>query len=116
MGKYNKDLYILKKIVSYCEQIETATQHFNGTIDIFKRDTTYRNACCMCLMQIGELAPRLSDTFRITHTQMPWKTIKEMRNVFAHDYINIDLGETWKVIEFRVPELKSFCQNIIFNV
>ena len=115
MAEYNKDLHIMERIIAYCEEIEKTTTRFGRTLDIFRDDSVYRNACAMCIVQIGELASNLSDEFRLKYNKVPWRSIRAMRNIFAHDYENMNVEETWAVIENRVTELKDYCLEILNN-
>ena len=47
---------IIQKIISYCEQVEHSHTIFGKTYEVFAENVTYQNACCMCILQIGELA------------------------------------------------------------
>lgn len=68
----------------------------------------------MNLLQIGELTGRLSDDFKTnTQSQIPWKQIRSMRNMFAHDYNNMSTIKIWKSASIDVPELLSFCERQI---
>lgn len=62
---------------------------------------------------IGEAASQLSLTFRKTHEQVPWPQIIKMRHVLVHDYLGIDLGEVWAVVERDVPALKKQISEIL---
>jgi len=109
MGKYNKDLNTLKKIISYCDEIEAITARFGHSIETFRQDSAYRHACSMCILQIGELTTRFTDTFKDAHSNIPWVAIKAIRNLFVHAYGGINIELTWQIIEHRVLELKTFC-------
>lgn len=113
MAKYDKNLYIIEKIIAYCEEIEKTTIRFGRTLEAFRNDSMYRNACAMCILQIGELASNLSDEFRAGHDKVPWRSIRAMRNIFAHDYESMNIEETWVVIESRIVELKNYCEEIL---
>lgn len=63
----------------------------------------------MCLMQIGELTIKLSQEFKDGHTEIPWRAIRGMRNVVAHEYGNIDEETVWETAEGGTQELKEFC-------
>ena len=52
---------------------------------IIKRIETMRG-----ILQIGELAGKLSDDFRHEHNQIPWQQIKATRNIVAHSYGSVD--------------------------
>jgi uncharacterized protein with HEPN domain len=41
----------------------------------------------MCIIQIGEYVGRLSEDFKDTNDNIPWKRIKGMRNIATHQKI-----------------------------
>lgn len=102
-----KDWLRLEKIVMYCEQIEMAIERFGDVYDLFRQDCVYQNACSMCIMQIGEMANGLSDEALEALPQVPWRLIRGMRNVFAHNYGQIDLLVTWKTLHSDIADLKA---------
>lgn len=66
-----------------------------------------------CILQIGELITKLDESFLKQHSDVPWRQIKGMRNVYAHDYDTIDLNTVWEAITEDVPELRSKLENIL---
>ena len=86
MAISDRDAQVLEKIVKYCEEIEHAHREYHCDYETFCNNPTYRNAVALCLMQIGELTNKLSVEFRDTYTQIPWRAIRGMRNVVAHEY------------------------------
>jgi uncharacterized protein with HEPN domain len=56
---------------------------------------------------VGEAASKLTASFRKTHHDVPWLQIIKMRHVLVHDYLGIDLGEVWAVVEQDLPTLKK---------
>src|SRR5687768_6517777 len=62
---------------------------------------------------IGEAANKLSATFRKAHSQVPWSQIITMRHVLVHDYLGIDLGEIWAVVERDLPALKKQIRQMV---
>ena len=64
----------------------------------------------MCLLQIGELSNKLSEEFKTAHKQIPWRAIRGMRNVVAHEYGKIDVETVWETAENGTLELMEFCQ------
>ena len=110
-----RDKNILEHIVEYCNDIEAAVKRFGKDYEIFSNDKEFRNACALCILQIGELGGNLSSEFKDTYNQMPWKQIKAMRNMVAHSYGSISIEITWETIQSDIPELKQFCENVIFK-
>jgi len=113
MPKYNKTAHILERIVFYCKQINVATERFGNTCDAFSIDFAYQNVCGMYMIQIGELTSRLPDDFRKQYNRIPWHKIRGLRNLFVHDYENLDIPRIWDAIENDIPILIAYCEEII---
>ena len=54
---------------------------------------------------VGEAASRLSDGFQDQHPEVPWRAIRGMRNLVAHDYGRIDHRIVWNTLKTDFPEL-----------
>lgn len=67
----------------------------------------------MCILQIGELVTHLSDDFKATHHQMPWKELKILRNIAAHNYGSFSPKRTWNIATHEIPPLLEFCNKIL---
>ena len=113
MPKRDKRISILEKIIYYCDQICKTTERFGKTYEIFFEDFDYQHSCGMCIFQIGELASRLPEDFCAKYDQIPWKLIRGMRNMFAHEYEKVNLARTWSTIETDIPILKIRCEEIL---
>ena len=109
----SRDRDIVEHILRYCEQIETAHNDFDNSREKFYTSTTYQNAVSMCILQIGELVKHLSDDFTKAHTEIPWRSIRGMRNYVAHEYCNIDLDVVWQASTVNIESLKTFCEDCI---
>lgn len=109
----SKDDMLLTKIMEYCDQIEQTVQRFGRDFAVYEADFIYRNACAMCIVQIGELVGKLSPEITERYATIPWRGIKATRNIFAHAYGDVDLKVTWETIQRDIPELKKNCRGII---
>lgn len=109
----NRDRDIVEHILRYCEQIETAHIDFDQSRQRFDESTTYQNAICMCILQIGELVGHLSDEFKKKNTDIPWHKIRGMRNYVAHEYGSIDLDVVWQVATVSILDVKNFCRKYL---
>ena len=67
----------------------------------------------VCLIQIGELAGKLSDEAREISKDIPWKQIRGLRNVCAHNYGNLSLESVWVTISEDLPALRTACINLL---
>lgn len=111
--RLDRDASILEHIVSYCEQIELTVDRFGDSYDTFQTDAIYRNAAALCILQIGELVGKLTEDFRNSHDTIPWRKIKAMRNIVAHSYGTVDSEITWEIIKDDIPELKTYCLQVL---
>ncbi len=109
----NRDKVILKKILDYCNQIREACDMFENDYNKFKSSSVFQNACCMCILQIGELCKMLSEELKIKENIVPWKEWCGIRDVFAHQYSNLDYQSAWDTIQNDMPELKRNIERII---
>ena len=60
----------------------------------------------MTLINIGELVKNLTDEFKENFDFVPWKSIAGMRDVAAHKYQTLKMGDVWITIEKDIPKLK----------
>ena len=110
----SKDAQILQIIVQYCDDIISAIERFGATQEDFMRDRHYQHTCSMALQTIGEVAKSFSDEFITTHTEVPWRLIKGMRNFFAHTYhSSIDMNAVWDMAHNDIPPLRTYCGNLL---
>lgn len=109
MSGNERDMSILRHIYSYCVQIDKTVGRFGNDIALFQGDFVYRNAVAMCLLQIGELAGHLSEEYRNEHPQMPWRQIKALRNIIAHNYGSVDVDTAWEIVHEDIPVLRAYC-------
>lgn len=105
------DIDILIHILRYCNNVLELIERFGKDINIFKNDIAYRDSVSMNILQIGELAGKLSEEYRMkTKDKLPWAAMKSMRNFFAHNYGNMDVNVIWATATSNIPEVKKFCE------
>ncbi|MCL2634254.1 MAG: DUF86 domain-containing protein [Oscillospiraceae bacterium] len=110
-----KDRDILRHILRYCVQINETSREFSNSKERFTESATFRNAVCLCLLQIGELVTVLSDEFKGNNTNISWREIKLLRNIVAHRYGKVDFDIIWDILENDIPDLHDFCEEIIIT-
>lgn len=109
----NRDQMIFSHIVEYCNQVRQAIDVFGDDEAVFLANQVYQNACCMCLLQIGELAGKLSPEALAETADIPWKQIRGLRNICAHSYGSLTLPNVWVTLTEDVPELKKKCERFL---
>jgi len=109
----HKDIIILKKILDYCQQVDDACTMFENDFQRFVENSVFHNACCMCILQIGELCKVVSDELRKEEPGIPWKAWCGIRDVFAHQYSNVDYQSAWDTIKIDLPELEQEVKRLL---
>ena len=108
-----KDKIVIQKILQYCKDIDGMINRFGDDIQVYETDMAYQYACSMCIIQIGELVGQLSDELKSKRPEVSWKLIKDMRNLFAHDYARVDNEIVWDTLKNSIPDLQEKCQKIL---
>lgn len=103
----------LERIREYCVKIEDARSRFFPTRERFDEEDFYRDGCAFYVQQIGELVKELPDSFTESHREIPWHQIRGFRNVIAHAYQSVDADVLWESIEEGIPQLESFCDQVL---
>ncbi|MEW6214214.1 MAG: HepT-like ribonuclease domain-containing protein [Nitrospirota bacterium] len=108
-----KDRIILQKISTY---IDDVAQYVDGfSFEKFKADKKTLSACAFSVSQVGELAKEISEETQKLYTDIPWKSIRGMRNKIVHDYENIDLAVLWGTVTKSLPELSRQIDSVLYQ-
>lgn len=111
MSYSSRDRQILEHILEYCRKIQRTIERFGNSYASFEGDPDYIDSVSMNLLQIGELAGKFSDEYAAHSKELgiSWRAIKNMRNMFAHDYGAMDLERIWETADQDIAELVKFC-------
>lgn len=71
----------------------------NKTKEDFQTDKMLFFSVVKNLEIIGEAAYKLTNEFKESHPDIPWKLIIGMRHVLVHDYYNIDEITAWNTVQ-----------------
>lgn len=111
-----RDQLILQKIIIYCQRVKDNLERYHHDFSAFEQDNLFQDACCMCVVQIGELVSQLSDEVKSQNTSIPWRIIKDTRNFYVHAYGAIDVPSVWNTLENDIPALRCACESILTQV
>lgn len=111
-----RDKIVLEKIINFCERIKNNIARNQDNYDAFKNDYMFQDACCMCIVQIGELVTLLSDEIRQKSPHIPWRAIKDTRNFYVHNYGAIDLDVVWATMHEDIPVLAEQCHVLLEDI
>jgi uncharacterized protein with HEPN domain len=74
----------------------------------FLADRRTQQAVILSLLIIGEAATKLLQSygdFLAGHPDVPWSSMKGMRNRLAHGYFDINLDVVWDTVSTALPNL-----------
>lgn len=64
---------------------------------------------------IGEAAYKLTNEFRETHPELPWKQIVGMRHMLVHGYFTIIPEVLWDVVQNDIPAMIPILENYLME-
>jgi len=110
----SRDDVYLRHILEALDRISAYTEEGRaGGRERFMADQMVQDATVRNLEIIGEATKRLSTEFRASHPDIPWTSMAGMRDVLIHDYMGVDLGIVWEVVENRLIPLRIVISGII---
>ena len=109
----HRDVFFLESIVEYCDRIFLALREYDIDEQKFYSNQLLQDMLAFSIIQIGENAVELSDTFTSSHPEIEWNKIIGFRNNIVHDYGDFIPEILWEAIHTKVPELRKYCASII---
>jgi uncharacterized protein with HEPN domain len=79
----------------------------------FFKNRSLQDAIIRRLEIIGEAVKNLPMAFRSKHPDIPWKQIAGMRDILTHQYFDVDLALTWKVVKHELPSIKKRISTLV---
>ena len=101
------------RLPDYLEHIQQAAIDARSFVDglakeDFLADKRTQQAVIMSLIIIGEAATKIMDgytAFTQAHSEVPWRSMRNMRIRMAHGYFDINLDIVWDTVQEWLPEL-----------
>ena len=75
------------------------------TLEQFAGDSMKQDAVVRRIEIIGEATWHLNDETRAAFPSLPFRQMRGMRNIVAHDYANVNVQIIWEVATVHVPEM-----------
>lgn len=69
----------------------------------YDSDVTRRLAGEAIISRLGEAVTRISDQFKADHPGVPWRAIRNTRNLGAHEYDLVDHDANWQMLATGIP-------------
>lgn len=103
MDNIKNDQYYLEKIIF---DLGFIIENTNGkTLKEIESNVLLVDSIMFHIIQIAENSTRLSDEFKIKHSEIPWIAIKGMRNKIVHDYGVVRLSFIYDTLTKWIPKM-----------
>jgi uncharacterized protein with HEPN domain len=106
-----RDPSYLTDILQAAKQIQQFLQGVDK--EQFDGSSLIQSAIIRQIEIIGEAVKRLSQDFRSTHPDIPWRHIAGMRDLLIHAYDHVDIDEVWNAAQSDIPSLISRIEPLI---
>ncbi|AEG91770.1 HepT-like ribonuclease domain-containing protein [Ramlibacter tataouinensis] len=101
------------RLLDYLHHLREAAQqirNYTSGMDkaAFLADSRTQQAVFFNFVILGEACARLMAghaDFLARHPQVPWRSIRDMRNQVAHGYFTIDTEVVWRTVQDALPDL-----------
>jgi uncharacterized protein with HEPN domain len=100
------DLVYIKHIIDAIDKVESWTD--GASLDDFSDDSGLLQSSVVRQLEIiGEATNKVSEEFKESYPEIPWRNIIGMRNRLIHEYMSIDIELTWGVVQQELPKLRQ---------
>ena len=96
LGRLRDILHAAQLIKSYVDGVSQTD---------FQANTQKQDAVIRRIEIIGEASAHLSEQTKQAIPDLPFRKMRGMRNIVAHDYANVDSKIVWEVATVHVPEV-----------
>ncbi|MDD2734683.1 MAG: DUF86 domain-containing protein [Desulfuromonadaceae bacterium] len=105
------DLQFFQDILeSICAAMEFVVGY---NLDTFSGDRKTKSATIRELEIIGEAASRISSIKKDEYSAVPWRLMKDFRNVHSHEYFGVNEEVVWDIVKQKLPDLKVQIEQIL---
>lgn len=111
MRPNDRDAAYLWDMLQACRDIAEFAGDVN--MEAFLADRKLLLALERCLEIIGEAAERVSESFQVAHGHVPWRMMRRMRNILAHEYGQVDYAVVYRIVMSEVPALRVELEKLL---
>jgi len=104
----------LNHMLAAAKEVEGFVEGLTGAD--FLADRRTQQAVVMNLLIIGEAAAKVVDSapgFALAHPEVPWRSIRGMRNRMAHGYFVTNYELVWETVSTDIPRLIVDLSNLL---
>ena len=102
------------RIEDILEAIDNIEHYVAGLdFDAFDADRKTVDAVERNLEIIGEATANLPDEVLARWPEVPWRYMKGVRNLLAHEYFGVDVGIIWQTIQEDLPAITPLLHKVL---
>ena len=102
------------RVEDMLEAITRIEAHSAGlTAEQFRQDQKTLDAVVRNIEVIGEAAIHLEDDVAALRPAVPWRDVRAMRQVLAHEYFGVDAGVVWEPVVRDLPILRRELEELL---
>lgn len=110
----HRDEQIIKKIIQEIDIAADMIQDKN--LEEFDSDEMLKRAVCMTVINIGELVKNITDETRQSHKEIPWKAAAGLRDIAAHKYQTLKIGDVYQTVTEDFTKLREQLVTLTENI
>jgi uncharacterized protein with HEPN domain len=102
------------RITDIIEAIENALEYSEGMeFENFIVDQKTIDAVIRNFIIIGEAAAHVPEDIIESHSDIPWREMRDMRNIVVHEYFGVDNKIVWDTIQNNLPPLLPLLKKLL---
>lgn len=102
------------RIRDILDSIEAVRQYTAGLdYETFSDDRKSVDAVVRNMTIIGEAANNVPVDLMNAHPEIPWKLLRDFRNVVVHVYFGVNTNIVWDTVQNNLPPLVSLLQKLL---
>jgi uncharacterized protein with HEPN domain len=102
------------RVSDIIDAIQSILEYVEGmTFDEFAKDRKTIDAVVRNFIVIGEAASHLPDDFIDQHPELPWREMRDMRNIMVHEYFGVDNLIIWDTVKKNLPPVLPLLKQLL---
>ncbi len=102
------------RVSDIIEAIENVLDYSKGmTFERFVADQKTMDAVIRNLIIIGEAAAHIPEEIIQIHADIPWREMRDMRNIVVHEYFGVDNRIVWDTVQTNLPPLMPSLRKLL---
>lgn len=103
----------IRDIIDAIDEIARFTDGYDH--DAFLNDEKTIKAVLADFQIIGEATAHVPESVQATNPEIPWRFMRQMRNIIVHAYFAVEPGIVWQTIQDDLPRLRQQLHSLLSN-